>query len=230
MTVISTMKDQIYQIILKRIIGMDYLPGEKISEKDLVEELEVGRTPIREALLQLRQEGLINAIPQSGTYISKINLQLAKDARFVRESVEMRVVKEAVDKLTTYDYVMLQQIIDRQGLIEKGANKNLEFFQEDEAFHHYFYSVTGHEQVWIWLQSVNMHLNRFRFLRLQSKNLSWNSLVDEHRQLLKAVKNKDDVKSVAWVSEHLHRMLDEEPTLVKTFPEYFEDTNNNYEQ
>lgn len=223
MAVIATMKDQIYQIILKRIIGMNYLPGEKISEKELVEELEVGRTPIREALLQLRQEGLINAIPQSGTYISKINLQLAKDARFVRESIEMRVVKEAVGHLTSYDYVMLQQIIDRQSLIEKGTNKNLEFFEEDEAFHHYFYSVTGHEQVWVWLQSVNMHLNRFRFLRLQNKNLSWNSLVNEHKQLLEAIRNKDEGRALTWVSEHLHRMLDEEPALLRDFPEYFED-------
>lgn len=223
MLIIKTLKDQVYDIILQRIIDLKYIPGEKISEKELGEELKIGRTPIRESILQLRQEGLINTIPQSGTYVSKINLEKAKDARFIRESVESRIIKEAIEKLDNHDYTMLGQIIERQGLAEKGDGKNMAFFEEDEAFHHYFYTATGHEQVWIWLQTVNMQLNRFRFLRLRNKNLSWDSLIEEHQELLEAVKVKDRNSAVELVSIHLHRMLSEEPELRKTFPDYFED-------
>ena len=66
---------QAYDLILKKIIDAEYEPGQKISEKKIEEDLQIGRTPVREALLQLRQESLINVIPQSGTYISKIDLK-----------------------------------------------------------------------------------------------------------------------------------------------------------
>ncbi len=217
------MKEQVYDAILHRIIELKYLPGKKISENELGEDLQVGRTPIREAILQLRQEGLVKAIPQSGTYVSKINLSAAKDARYVRESLEVRVVGEAMEKFTKYDYTMLRQIIERQVLAESDKQKNLEFFKQDEAFHHYFYTATGHEQIWTWLQNVNMQLNRFRFLRLKNKNLTWDSLVKEHTDLVAAIEAGNTEQAQKKISEHLHRMLEEEPALRKWYPEYFED-------
>lgn len=221
MSAISSMKDQVYETILNRIIDLEYLPGKRISEKELSEEMQVGRTPIREAILQLRQEGLVMAIPQSGTYVSKIDLNAAKDARYVRESLEVRVIGESVEKLTDYDYVILRQIIERQGLVKDGAHKNMDFFKQDEAFHHYFYTATGHEQIWSWLQNVNMQLNRFRVLRLKNKDLSWGSLIQEHSELLAAVEKGKTKLAEEKISEHLHRMLDEEPQLKQSFPQYF---------
>ncbi|MDF7682412.1 GntR family transcriptional regulator [Lactobacillus sp. ESL0679] len=222
MAMISTMKEQVYNTILKRIISLQYLPGQKISEKDLCEELQIGRTPIREAILQLREVGLIVAVPQSGTYVSKINLQKAKDARFMRESVETRVIEEAIEKLSDYDFMILRQIIERQKLEVKTTHNDMRFFEQDENFHHYFYQASGREQVWLWLQMVNMQLNRFRVLRLRSKSLSWDSLVKEHEQILEAVKEKQPAVAVKLLSGHLHRMLDEEPTLRRDYADYFE--------
>ncbi|MDF7638278.1 GntR family transcriptional regulator [Lactobacillus sp. ESL0791] len=222
MAMISTMKEQVYNTILRRIISLEYLPGQKISEKDLGEELQIGRTPIREAILQLREEGLITAIPQSGTYISKINLQKAKDARFMRESIETRIIQEAITKLTDYNFMILRQIIERQKLEADTSHNDMRFFEQDEQFHHYFYTVAGREQVWNWLQMVNMQLNRFRVLRLRSKSLSWDALIDEHKQILEAARDKQTEKAVELLSSHLHRMIDEEPTLKKDYGEYFE--------
>ncbi|WEV43595.1 GntR family transcriptional regulator [Lactobacillus sp. ESL0684] len=220
---ISTMKEQVYNTILQRIISLNYLPGQKISEKDLGQELQVGRTPIREAILQLREEGLITAVPQSGTYISKINLQKAKDARFMRESVETQIITEAITKLTDYDFMILRQIIERQKLEVETTHNDMRFFNQDEQFHHYFYKAAGREQVWLWLQMVNMHLNRFRVLRLRSKSLSWNSLIEEHQQIVDAAEQKNTAKAVKLISGHLHRALDEEPTLRKDYADYFEE-------
>lgn len=74
----SSLQSQAYQAIRKQIIYADLEPGRKISEKALEEHLAIGRTPIREALIQLRQQELVYTIPQSGTYVSKINLVLQK--------------------------------------------------------------------------------------------------------------------------------------------------------
>ncbi len=219
---ISSMKEKVYNTILQRIISLAYLPGEKISEKNLSEELNIGRTPIREAILQLREEGLIKSVPQSGTYISKINLQKAKDARFLRESVETKIIQESIAKLNEYDLMVLQQIIDRQKLEVRTTHDDMRFFELDEQFHHYFYKATGRDQVWRWLQMSNMQLNRFRVLRLRSKSLSWETLVDEHEELLEAVTEKKTSKATKLISSHLHRMLTEEPTLRQDYADYFE--------
>ena len=56
------------------------MPGQKISEKDIKTDIEIVRTPVREAILRLKQEGLINVIPKSGTYISLIELDRVHDA------------------------------------------------------------------------------------------------------------------------------------------------------
>ena len=76
---------QAYQAIRNQIIYSELPPGSKISEKNLEDYLKIGRTPIREALIKLRQENLVYTIPQSGTYISQIDLEKASNARFVRE-------------------------------------------------------------------------------------------------------------------------------------------------
>lgn len=94
----SNLTDQAYDRISQKIIKTIYKPGSKISEKAIESDLKIGRTPIREALLRLKQEQLIEVIPQSGTYISKIDLKSVLDARFVRTSIEQQVMKEAAIK------------------------------------------------------------------------------------------------------------------------------------
>ncbi|WP_415608867.1 GntR family transcriptional regulator [Liquorilactobacillus ghanensis] len=214
------LKLQAYSEILKRIISTEYQPGQRISEKELSQELNIGRTPIREALLQLRQEGLINVVPQSGTYITKIDLCVAISARFIRESIETRIVKEATALNDRTAMAKLQKTIANQKFFSK--QKEFEkFFGEDEAFHREFYLMTNHQQVWEWLQTTNMQLNRFRMLRLKVKTLPWESLINEHEKILKAVKNHEPDEAERLIANHLHLMLDEKDALLNTFPDYF---------
>ena len=206
---------QAYNIILKKIINTTYKPGQKISEKDLVKELNIGRTPVREAILRLRQEGLVAAIPQSGTYVTKIDLQVAADARFVRESIETRVIREAASASDELAINKLNTIIANQKFFTKQRQFE-KFFSEDEAFHHEFYKMADRQQVWDWLQ-----LNRFRMLRLKVDELPWEGLIHEHIAILRAVKNHETDEAQRLLTKHLHLMLDEENDLLRAFPNYF---------
>ncbi|MCP9312468.1 GntR family transcriptional regulator [Liquorilactobacillus satsumensis] len=213
-----SLKLQAYATILKKIINTEYKPGQRISEKELGEELNIGRTPVREALLQLRQEGLINVVPQSGTYITKIDLEVAVSARFIRESIEIRIIKEAA--ATAPASPRLHTILNNQKFFSK--QKEFErFFAEDEAFHEEFYRMTNHQQVWDWLQTINMQLNRFRMLRLKVVELPWKTLIDEHQKILTAVEQHKPAEAERLIENHLHLMLDEEGALLKAFPNYF---------
>ena len=212
---------QAYDLILKKIIDAEYEPGQKISEKKIEEDLQIGRTPVREALLQLRQESLINVIPQSGTYISKIDLKDVLDARFARASVESRIMREAATiNLNEEQIADLDQIIQN----EKRTCENDDFpafLESDDVFHEYFYKITNHQRVWDWLKKINIQFNRFRFLRLKVQKLSWQGLIEEHIAIYEAIKANDVNEADRLTANHMHRMLDEEDSLIKTFPNYF---------
>lgn len=219
----NNMQHQAYLEISKRIMHSDYAPGDKISENSLEKDLGLGRTPIREALIRLRKDGLIEVIPQSGTYVSKIDLTVATNARFVRESIERKVMVEATAKSKPADVRNLQNIIKSQNMAIK-SNDYKNFFNLDEDFHRSFYEMTNKKMVWNWLQTINIQLNRFRWLRLNLASLDWHKLVDDHHQLLLAVKDHAPEEAERLTINHLHLMLDEEQALVSAFPTYFTDT------
>ena len=100
----QNLTEQAYEKILNKIISLEFEPGQRISEKGIENVIKIGRTPVREALLRLRQEELIYVVPQSGTYISKINLDRVFDSILVRNSMENKVLQEACDQ----DYSRLE--------------------------------------------------------------------------------------------------------------------------
>lgn len=216
----SNLQTQAYQQIKNNILQANYEPGQKISEKDIEADVGIGRTPVREALIHLRHDGLIDVIPQSGTFISLIDLHAAVAARFVRENIESKVVMEASNRISAEDALDFTEIMQQQKQQIKQQNV-AGFFDTDEAFHRKFYEITDKRIVWDWLQSVNIHLNRFRWLRLKVAQLDWNMLEDQHTAILNAVKNHDIDEAGFLASRHLHLMLEEQQTLLDTFPEYF---------
>lgn len=217
----SNLTGQAYNIIIKKIINAEYKPGQKISEKKIEQDINIGRTPVREALLQLRQENMINVIPQSGTYISKIDMKEVFDARFVRASVEQQIMRNATTvRLTNEQIDNFKQILSEQYLIMKEDNF-IKFLKTDDEFHRYFYIITDHLRIWNWLKKINVQFDRFRFLRLKIEGLSWTGLIDEHQAILNAVRERDINEVERLTANHMHRMLTEEDSLIKSFPNYF---------
>lgn len=136
MTIKTSLQNQAYQSIRQQIIYADLEPGKKVSEKKLEETLSIGRTPIREALIQLRHQGLVDTIPQSGNYISLIDLDLAKNARFVREHLERQIMLECCAKMNNQKKQVLETIIAEQ---EKAVSqKNARSFFHNDIMIIYF--------------------------------------------------------------------------------------------
>lgn len=211
---------QAYQAIRKKIIYSDLEPGKKISEKGLEEMLNIGRTPIREALIQLRQQELVYTIPQSGTYISLIDLSSAKNARFVREYLERQIMIECCAKLTRGTQKILEAVIEEQ---EKATNAKdrRAFFHTDNLFHKACFEIAGRQEVWNWLDDHNIHLERFRWLRVTTEDLNWKIIMTQHYRLLDALINKDPEEADFLTAVHLHMMLNEQEIVVNKFPDFF---------
>jgi DNA-binding GntR family transcriptional regulator len=218
-------KDFAFDQIKDEILKLKLVPGTKISEKSMSDLLQVSRTPIREAFLKLAQEELLTIIPQSGTFVSLINLELAEEARFVREILETTVVGLCCEKLTDETIFRLEINVKMQELLvstEAGRQEVEKFHDLDENFHKELFLCCGKERTWNMIQSMAGHLNRFRMLRLKdTKSLDWNVLISHHKDIYQAIREKDKTKAEALMSGHMRLMLSEKDILLQEFPGYF---------
>lgn len=216
----TNIRDDAYNQIKYKIIHFHYLPGQKISEKMISTSLDLGRTPVREALIRIEREGLIEVVPQSGTYVTIINMEAAKSGRFVRECIEPNVMMEAMTHMSQDHLLNLMKNIAEQEETVRLAQTD-RFFDLDQAFHCDFYKTANRQDVWDWLQLNNIQLNRFRRLRLKVPGLNWKTLLDQHHQILKAIR-KQDVDNLSYlIHSHLHLMLLEKDAVAQHFPAYF---------
>ena len=218
---IASYKDEAYHIIKEKIIRLELLPGEKISRKQFVSMLDIGDTPVREAILQLKREGLLVIRPQSGTFISKINMQQVREAKFVREKLESAIVVEAVGIIDDAQIESLRQIVEMQEIYLKNGNSE-KFFELDEEFHQFFYLVTDKTHVYTWLLDLNVHLNRYRHLTLKVKDFDWMNILQQHWDIYEALKAKDADLIAKLVSRHLDLVDENYEAVYGEFHEYFD--------
>lgn len=217
----NTIAENAYYVLRKNIMDLHLKPGSEISIKDLSEALQVSRSPVRDAILRLSKEGLVNTYPQRGTFVSKIDLQRVQQEKFIRESLEEKVLLSCLERITDKHIASLQEMILLQ---EKAVEekKDLEFFALDDSFHEAFFQIAEQTLSWNLIQSNSGHYYRIRVLSLAEEKVSL-KILEEHHLLLQLLKNKDKNQITAALHEHCSKLKEEEEGLLKLFPEYFVD-------
>ena len=125
---------QVYQILYKSIISLWLKPGQLLREKEICKQLQISRTPVREALLKLADERLIVILDRSGTYVSRINIKDVQESQFIRESLETATVRYAVKNCNTDLTEKLSMLIEQQKQCVKDDNQ-LRLSELDDLFH-----------------------------------------------------------------------------------------------
>src|SRR5215217_8501643 len=95
-----TTGDQVYVALREAIVSAELEPGRRLSENELADALGVSRTPVREALVRLRDERLVAIVPQLGTFVTLISPDAVADAAFVREALECSAIRLATERVT----------------------------------------------------------------------------------------------------------------------------------
>ena len=127
-----SVRDQTLETLRRRIISLQLPPGEPLSENELAQELGVSRTPVRESLILLREEGLVQVYPQIGSFVSLVDLSRVSEAQFVREAIECASLRDL--SVDAAGIAGLREILQSQR--EADANGDVEeFFRLDEEFH-----------------------------------------------------------------------------------------------
>lgn len=226
---ISNYQNEAYKTIKRMILSMQLTPGEKVDKTQLIAQLKIGATPIREAIIRLQREGMFNVIPQSGTYVSKINLDEMYQGRFARVNLERSIVANVAKTITADQIAKLEQQIALQSVYEHSRDYD-HFFDLDYDFHELFYLADHKEFVWAWVQQMNLQFNRYRYLRLEISGLQWHNIITEHQAIVDAVKAKNAALASQRVVEHLLAIDEDVKAVLTTYPAYFEGQQTNKRQ
>jgi DNA-binding GntR family transcriptional regulator len=105
---------QVKKILLLKIVTNALRPGERLSENELSASLGVSRQPVRDALIRLAEAGLVRSLPQRGTEVTRIAIQSVYSGRFLREAVEVAVIREAAVKADPSMIEAMDRIIEAQ--------------------------------------------------------------------------------------------------------------------
>lgn len=216
----SKQQDQAFKRIRRSIILLEHKPGEKLVLKELSDRLGVGRTPVRESLLRLQQEGLVVTVPQSGTYVTQIDPEAAECQRFVREQLERQVSIEACALAAPADIGAIDRAISLQEAA-LATHERSDFFAADNLMHQIIFETAHRRPVWDWLAGTNADLERFRWLRVLTQDLPWEAIMDEHYQLRDALVARNPTEVGFLASKHLHMMLHDRDAVMSQFPDYF---------
>ena len=202
------------------IVTLRLRPGQPLSEQEVAQQLRTSRTPVREAFIKLAEAGLIEVLPQRGTFVRKISLKAVKDARFVREAIELAVLREAVGRLRPAFFATARELIAGQRAAAVG-NDLERFLALDDAFHRSFAVAIDCSHAWTVIEAQKAQMDRVRYLSLPGAT-PIGRLIDQHEAILDAVERGDVAASEAAMRTHLAEVLAVLEPLSQLYPDLFE--------
>ncbi len=217
-------REHVYDALRDAIVTLELAPGRRLSEAELAGILGVSRTPIREALVRLRDDRLVEIVPQLGTFVARITSTAIGDAQFVRESLECAAIRIAAERATPQDVKALGRILDRQAEA-RDDNDPDGFYALDDALHAALCHLSGHDVAWSLAGRANGHLNRIRRLSLPQPNYLA-EMVTEHHAVVEAVAAGDPDAADAALRHHLRMVLSVLGELHDQYPDYFEEDSS----
>jgi DNA-binding GntR family transcriptional regulator len=210
---------RVYLCLRRRIVEMDMLPGTRVVERDIAEEFGTSRTPVHEAVQRLADEGLIEIVPRSGTFVSRIPLDALDEANLVRHALETAIIEKAAERVGPDDMARLRAILAEQEAAIT-ANAFGTFHRTDERFHALLAELSGYPGVWPIIQQAKTQMDRYRQLTLPLEG-RMAGVLEEHRSVVDAIEARDPARAVAAMREHLDHVMPVLEITRKLRPEFF---------
>ncbi|WP_372399972.1 GntR family transcriptional regulator [Azospirillum sp. HJ39] len=199
-----TAADAIHRDLRAEIVSLKRKPGDPIAEKQIAEAYGVSRTPVREAVLRLADEGLIEIFPQSGTFVSRIPLGALPEAGVIRKVLERATVRFAAERATRSQIAALRAGLERQREVDATGDAD-GFHQADEAFHAQITEMAGYPGFWTIIQQAKVQLDRCRRLTLPVPG-RMRTVIAEHEAIVEAIAGHDPDAAERSLVRHLDNL------------------------
>ena len=193
------LRDVVFNTLREAILKGELKPGERLMELQLASKLGVSRTPIREAIRMLEQEGLAVTMPRKGAEVAKMTLKDMEDVLEVREALDELAAKIACKKISDDELANLKTIKDEfKRSMDSGDVKKIA--EEDVKFHDAIYEATNNAKLVSMMNNIREQMYRYRVEYLKEEQTR-NLLVSEHEELVKAIR-EGDVQKAQDISFH----------------------------
>ncbi|MFO1397243.1 MAG: GntR family transcriptional regulator [Burkholderiales bacterium] len=204
------------------ILAVELQPGAMIAESEIAARFGTSRTPVREALLRLADEGLVEIRPQRGTYVARMSLARIEEALFVRAAVEGAVLQRIAAREDMAPLARaLAAIVDAQAHAVD-ARDTPAALDADTAFHRALVEASGLPGVWdVVARARDLH-HRLRAIALPQADSARRAIAD-HRAIVRALRAGDGAAAIARMAAHLARNLALARAIARRNPGYFEE-------
>ena len=198
-----TVAQQIHAQLRSAIISLELRPGAPISEKEIAQAGGISRTPVREALIRLADEGLVTIQPQVGTFVAKLSIAAIGEALFIREAIECTALAKAGASIGPNDIERLQRNLEQQDGAMASGGRLTELFALDGVFHRMLLEMTGHGGVWPIVAEARDRMTRLRNLIVPDPSRPLLA-ISQHRAIVAALAAGDTDRARTAMAEHIH--------------------------
>jgi len=215
----NTMAKQAYEQVLSRILAGTLAPGARVSEQALADEIGLSRTPVREAVKRLTDDGIVTQVPRFGTVVRRIEPDEAFELYQVREALESHAASWAAEKISTAQLAQLRVLLNEmQRLVEERHSRNNDTMDTDawrqhmaldKAFHLLIIEAAGNRQLLEIIRRKRVVSDLFR-LRLSKSSLRIPNLtIDFHQRILDTLEKHDAEQARLTMADHIRAGRDE---------------------
>jgi GntR family transcriptional regulator, rspAB operon transcriptional repressor len=202
---VETAASRIERELRTQIIDLSIKPGERLSETEIAERFHVSRQPVREAFIALMRAGLLDIQPQRGTVVVKLSVRRMLDARFIREALELAIVRRACERFDQHYLERARALIEAQAkAVEEDDHRT--FQRLDTLFHITLAAGADCAAAWGAIEQQKAHMDRVCALTLHSVG-TMGPLVEQHRAILDAIAAGDAASAVEAMTHHLNEIL-----------------------
>ncbi len=202
------------------IVQMELKPGSMVSENELASLLQISRTPVREALIELSKVNIVEILPQKGSRISLIDFAMVEESFFVRENLECAVIELVCGKADDADLSRLEAnlILQRAFRASSSDINATAFLDLDNEFHKILFDIAEKPMAFSMIREMSIHFDRIRGMALVY--ISVDEVLEQHRRLFAAIKKRDAQRAVYEMGNHLNAFRSHMTNIENTYSEY----------
>lgn len=201
----APLRDQIYDVVRSLIIMGELRPRQPVNEVEIAAQLGVSRTPVREAVKRLSDEGLILVLAQNGTFVTEISRRALEEAYIIRNALEIESIRRATSRTTkAHEEALEDNIAVHQMAITR--QRFADAIRLDDQFHRYIAEINGLSMLWRAVDISKAQMDRGRYRAIPRPGWAEITIL-QHQAILEALHQHDESRAVEAMRVHLDTSL-----------------------
>lgn len=205
----SPLAKQVYDVLRKRIISREYIPGDKLDIQILADSFGVSRSPVKDAINHLVHDGLIEVIPRKGTYVTELDFNAFLEVLDARLMIEKWAGEQIINDISEKQVEQLNKIVEKMDtLLDVVPFPFEEYSRLDSQFHNLLIEWAQNKQIKEIYFSLNTHVSLSRIVYSTSLESTVNRHKD-HANLVDTLKRKDLKGFSQTITDHIKNLKEE---------------------